>query len=372
MQPCVLLVLDQLNIGGTETHVLSIARECKRRGVKVLVAAKSGALLPQLQQFDIPFYEIPFSLYDTIDPALQHQLVEQLANVAVREGVTVLHAHQTPSGSIAASVSQRLSIPLFFTVHGTYYGRGALARILDQSWTGISVSLPVQALITELGYASILIPNGVDVDEFRPGDGRDIRQELSIPDSAFVVLSASRISWQKAAVSRLLLQVCTDLKARRVSNLHVMVVGDGNRYHELEVFSRKLNARRRAEFVHLLGKRQDMSRCYAAANVVVGTGRVALEAMACAKPVIAIGEHGYFGLVQPENFASAWSMYFGDHASRSLSTRSRLFRELSEVVQSGQLETIGAASRKWVAESFSIEQTCTTLIDEYRKSLLHR
>ncbi|GEO27982.1 hypothetical protein AAC03nite_37670 [Alicyclobacillus acidoterrestris] len=367
MQPCVLFVLDQLNIGGTETHVLSIARELKRRGVKVLVAGKSGALLSQLQASGIAHFDLPFALTDAIDPALRAQLTQQLTRVVVEQGVNILHAHQTPSGSIAASVASHLGIPLMFTIHGTYYEVGPLKAILEQCRICISVSLPVQDYLANFGHASVLIPNGVDIDAFRPMDSavkNDVRGELGIHPSSFVVLSASRISWQKAAVIRLLLQVCRDVRVSRMPNLHLLVVGEGYQFGDLQRFANKLNARRKGEFIHLLGNRQDMNRCYAAADLVVGTGRVALEAMACGKPVVAVGEHGFFGLVEPANFDLAWSMYFGDHGSRFPASRSRLFREINAAVRR-DLTALGAVSRDWVTENFSVAKTCDDLLQQY-------
>lgn len=54
---------------------------------------------------------------------------------------------------------------------------------------------------------------------------------------------------------------------------------------------------------------------YYAADVIVGTGRVALEAMACAKPVVAAGVAGYCGVVKPQNIDKVIQCHFGDHGA---------------------------------------------------------
>ena len=61
------------------------------------------------------------------------------------------------------------------------------------------------------------------------------------------------------------------------------------------------------------------------ADCVVGTGRVAIEAIACKKPVFAAGNNGYFGLLNCDNIENAWRVYFGDHKSLKSNNASFLY-----------------------------------------------
>lgn len=88
--------------------------------------------------------------------------------------------------------------------------------------------------------------------------------------------------------------------------------------------------------------------------------------MSCGKPVIAAGTHGYFGLVQPSNFAQAWSVYFGDHAASQSLSRAVLTRGVRDLVQDRtSLPTIGSMCREWVTSQFSIQHVCDQLLNLY-------
>jgi len=60
------------------------------------------------------------------------------------------------------------------------------------------------------------------------------------------------------------------------------------------------------------GHQKDLKPYYQKATVVVGAGRVALEAMSLKKPVVAIGERQYIGPLLPEAVEQAKATNFGD------------------------------------------------------------
>ena len=58
MDLTVLMLVDQLNIGGTETHVLSLAKELNRTGVRVILG--TGGILPMPCKPAWPGARLPF------------------------------------------------------------------------------------------------------------------------------------------------------------------------------------------------------------------------------------------------------------------------------------------------------------------------
>jgi peptidoglycan/xylan/chitin deacetylase (PgdA/CDA1 family) len=65
-------------------------------------------------------------------------------------------------------------------------------------------------------------------------------------------------------------------------------------------------------YIRFEGHQQNLKPYYQKATVVIGAGRVALEAMGLKKPVIAIGERLYVGPLLPEKVEAAKSSNFGD------------------------------------------------------------
>lgn len=61
-----------------------------------------------------------------------------------------------------------------------------------------------------------------------------------------------------------------------------------------------------------LGKLDHLFQTIATSDIVFGGGRIAIESLYLQKPVLAIGEEIYLGLVTPENFAQCAESNFGD------------------------------------------------------------
>ena len=80
-----------------------------------------------------------------------------------------------------------------------------------------------------------------------------------------------------------------------------------------KLISTQVKEELKEEVIHFTGNQIDVNKYYVGSDCVLGTGRVAIEAMAASKKVIAGGNSGYFGLITSENFNEAWQTYFGDH-----------------------------------------------------------
>ncbi len=135
---------------------------------------------------------------------------------------------------------------------------------------------------------------GVDIDDFRPADPagrREARDALGLPEEAFLVLVASRVSHEKdpetalRAVARL-----------RAEGLDAVAVNLGGGYREFTALARRLGLSNAEAWV--LGRpaahpMRDLARYYQAADVVVqsslaeGLGLSPLEALASGVPVVA-------------------------------------------------------------------------------------
>jgi glycosyltransferase involved in cell wall biosynthesis len=204
-----------------------------------------------------------------------------------------------------------------------------------------------------------VIPNGVDVERFRPlpPDAR-LRQQLFLPPEAPVVgiVAALRAEKDHELFLRMAARVLRQAPACRF-----LIIGDGERRAELERLRQELGI---GAAVHFLGTRSDVPELLALMDVAVLTSKMEanpvtiLEAMACGKPFVAPrigsisetiidGVTGY--LVQPheeEGFSSA----------------------VLRLLQSPNVaKQFGAAARQRVVEHFSLER----MVQGYQDLLLH-
>lgn len=56
----VLMTLDGIDVGGTETHVLSLAEEMINKGIGIVIISRGGSLLQSFSRLQCPIYQVPF------------------------------------------------------------------------------------------------------------------------------------------------------------------------------------------------------------------------------------------------------------------------------------------------------------------------
>jgi len=131
-----------------------------------------------------------------------------------------------------------------------------------------------------------VIANGVDVDRLFAAPTAPVRDELGIPPDGAVVLTVGRLAPEKnqAMLVRSFHQLLT-----RLPSAHLVVVGHGEKEHELRDLVSALGCQ---EQVHMVGKAHDTASYYRAADVfgltsrIEGMPNVVLEAQAFGLPVV--------------------------------------------------------------------------------------
>jgi glycosyltransferase involved in cell wall biosynthesis len=135
--------------------------------------------------------------------------------------------------------------------------------------------------------------NGLDLDRLRPPPAEQrasARAELSVPDDAFVMLTASRLAtWKR--VDRAI-RALPKVRAWMPKAL-LLVAGDGEERARLQALARELGVQGHVRFAGAVPQR-DVMRYMHAADVFLGVadlsnvGNPLLEAMACGMCIVAI------------------------------------------------------------------------------------
>ncbi|OCT13581.1 hypothetical protein A8709_18480 [Paenibacillus pectinilyticus] len=360
----VLMVLDQLSPAGTETHVLSLTKSLIQKGHHVRLVAADGELRSSFEQAGCSVY-----LMDPPEDGSTNRAewINTLQRIMKMTHFDCVHAHQTPSGLLAAEAASSEGIPFIFTTHGTYYPKDSLGSLLSRSKAVIAVSKPVQQYVQHIGYPSHLIPNGIDLEEFYPSISTQVRSELGIADTSVLIVYASRLAWGKATACDILLRAMKDLHRYGWHQFELVVVGDGPKRDSIQRLAEFIHEESGRKFIHLAGQQTQMRDFYNAADIVIGTGRVALEALASEKPVLAIGNNGFFGWVEPGNYEEAWSLYFGDHGSSASHSRYLFADQIIKGYQKLDVLTAqGRENRQWVERLFHSERTTDQLLQIYQ------
>jgi phosphatidylinositol alpha-mannosyltransferase len=181
---------------------------------------------------------------------------------------------------------------------GYYYGRPILKGYLKHLDATIAVSPPARDFVSHYfpRLAPRVIPNGVDIERFRPG----LTPIHHLRDGCVNVLFVGRLEKRKGL--RDLLQAYRYLHAR-VPRTRLIIVGDGPLRGTVESYV----SGHRVENVVMAGYVPDqvLPRFHASADIFCApaTGResfgiVLLEAMAVGLPVVATEIPGYLSVVE--------------------------------------------------------------------------
>ena len=146
----------------------------------------------------------------------------------------------------------------------------------------------------------------------------------------------------------------------------LVVVGDGDKFDSINRLAEEYNGKNVENKVIVTGARLDTPLLMNLADVAVGVGRVALEAMAMEKPVIIAGEAGFMGVLSPDNFEMAKKHNFSGRGSGMKSNAKNIAEAINGLLQAPKYRNkLGAFGRQEVGRYFSIETMTDDVIKVY-------
>jgi len=370
----VVQLLPELDEGGVEGETLDLAIYLANHGYRSIVISGGGRLVPVLEKNGCQHIHWPF-VGEKSFRCLPYIL--KLRNYLLQEHVDVLHLRsRLPAwiGYLAwKSLPYEKRPSLITTFHG-FYSVNSYSAIMTKGERVAAVSETIKSHIVQnyrvdSGKIS-LIHGGFDTEIFSPENvGADrvdkLRDKWLTAEQAkgpVIVLPGRLTQWKGQDV---FIESLARLKQLPFTGL---MIGDTEEHSS---YTRKLRERLRhhqmEDRILLVGHCSDMPAALMLSDLVVSAsstqpeafGKVAIEAMAMAKPVIATAHGGSLETVIPG--VTGWLVPPLDVDAMTTALR----EALSNPVDSARL---GQEGRRWVNERFTARAMCEKTVELYREA----
>lgn len=356
----ILMALSQREITGAEVYAATLTEQLMKRGHKVVIV--SDTLTVKSDALFIPLAFNERSLADRFSH------VRTLCRIIKEHDIQVVHAHSRASAWSCAIACKLCRIPLITTTHGRQPVH--LSRKINKSFgvKSICVCENIRTQIcNDLGYAqknTILLRNPVDATAFnftpKSTSEHEADNALKSNDQSgkheILVALVGRLSGPKGDVAYEVLSKLSEHK-----HIQVQIIGS-------KFIPERFNKFENLENVHFLGYRTDVPELMKKADVIIGAGRVGIEAMLTGRPLIAVGEAIYEGLVSKANIGAVLSSNFGD--INSISETHLDFSTLKDDVEAAVKLTSDELSdlKDIIKHEFDMERIVNTVEQLYSRT----
>lgn len=380
----VLQVIPALEAGGAERTTVEIAKAVIAAGGQALVATRGGRLAADIEAAGGKVFPMPVHAKN---PIVLRENRNRLLKLIREQKVDIVHARSRAPAWSALWASRAAGVAFVTTYHGAYRGGSGLKRLYNSSM------IRGDRVIANSGFTAaairaqheiparrlVVIPRGADLDAFDPESVGEKRMEAlsarwgvnHAPGALRLLLPARLTAWKghmTAIDAAARLQHGAVGAGQRV-HLQLIFVGDaqgGDSYPD--ALRREIETRGVRDMVHLVGHCADMPAAYRWADVVLAPstrpeafGRVAVEAGAMRKPVIATDHggaretvlDGETGFLVPPGDAVALSEAIADFAAMTPDAR----------------RDMGLRAQARIETRFSAAAMCAATLDVYKDLL---
>lgn len=209
----------------------------------------------------------------------------------------ILHTYLIHGNVLGRIVGRLVGVPIIIGSELTIGQAGTLGKLLTKLTNPLTNAVEVnsetvgKAVVADLGVPKekieVIFP-GLDLDAFSGTVNRaNIRSEIGVSDDQHLVLFVGRLRPVKGPEYGI---KAFAVAVSKKPNLHLVLVGEGEQRSFLENFTTELGIEEKTTF---LGARKDLPDVLSAADSILmpslteGFPRVANEAMAASKPIVA-------------------------------------------------------------------------------------
>ena len=299
----ILHVLSQTELTGAETYTRALSSQQILNGHQVFVVSDR--------------LHIPFMAQTYFQPISQRSYFQRLKNIKYLKSfinqhqIDIVHAHSRAASWVCYWATRGSRTAYLSSIHGRQHLHLSLKAFDIYGDTVIAISENIKRhLIKEVGMKSQkinVIPNGFEID--------CIDSCQYVDTSTIKIALLGRTSGPKGEISAYLLKNFFPRLLEKYSHVHLSFAG-GN----MANFSESTQSIIKQLKVQYPGRtlikecvtKDEIYEIMKSSSVVIGSGRIAIEALLRNRPVVALGEANTHGLITHENLEEAIDSNFGD------------------------------------------------------------
>lgn len=363
-------VLPALNHGGVERGCLEVAKAIINQGGQAVVISSGGKFEEELKSIGGVHYTLPVHCKN---PLRWRSIRRQVREVLSLCNGDIVHIRSRAPAWIAMKAARALALPVITTIHGRFVATSRFKRYYNSIMTKgdhiIAISHYISDLVRQqFPYAAdkmTVIHRGVDIEVFNANAVSEarldaMRDRLQLPHSEKVVMLPSRgTAWKGMSV----LIEAMGMLAEHSFILLLVGAGGGNT-EMLTQLKQDAAVAKITDKVRFCDAVDDMPAALMLADVVVMPsvkpepfGRVALEASAIGRPIVAFRHGGAMESIVEGRSGWLAEPIEADSLARAIKTAIDLNEK--------ERRTLAQAARVHVKEHFSTEKMCTATLELY-------
>ncbi len=338
----ILHVLSQFEVTGAETYAATLANYQIRSAHRVTIVSDTFHTPTEAEVVSMPVGNRSFTQ--------RLRNIRQLSSLIREKHIDVVHAHSRAASWVAYFATKGGTTALVSTVHGRQHVHfsSRLFDIYGEKIIAVCESIRdhlIRDLSLDPGKID-LVRNPIDVSFWQT------KTSINMQPHKKILSFVGRLSGPKGEVLRNLLESTLAKIMVKYPQVEFHVVGgmkDAGKFMDSLEESTHVQSS-----VQFLGHSGNMPEVYQRSELVVGSGRVAMEALASGTPVIAVGESNYIGLVSESTKDNALRTNFGDTGDATNLPHERIIADISNALEFKSHDN-GSWGRNFVETEFNVE-----------------
>lgn len=281
----ILQVISRFDFGGAENYVRELANDLSKKGNRVWISGTPGRQIKQLND-GVCFIGSCFLCKLILFRAIHYVWMIR------KHQIDLIHAHQRLPIVAASLAGWLTNTPVVVSVHGRV--RHDLSFFLSRRIPQLYIFVSQQVLVVSrfhglLAPKSVVIPNGIS----------DKPANCAI--RPYSIGYISRLDSRHASVVSMLIEIMPMLHSE-FPEVTLTIVGDGTSFAELRKKTASINHQLGKSIISMPGYIENFSTAAVAPELIVGVGRVAMEALQRGCTVIPINCKRTGSVVTEKNY----------------------------------------------------------------------